>query len=77
MKKDKSLLRRVMFLVIAISLHGIVMAQTKTITGVVKDASGEVIIGVSVVVKGTTTGTISKLDGTFSRPVSVGHGERP
>jgi len=66
MKKDKSLLRRVMFLVIAISLHGIVMAQTKTITGVVKDASGEVIIGVSVVVKGTTTGTISKLDGTFS-----------
>ena len=66
MKKDKSLLRRVMFLVIAISLHGIIMAQTKTITGVVKDASGEVIIGVSVVVKGTTIGTVSKLDGTFS-----------
>ncbi len=66
MKKDESLLRRVMFLVIAISLHGIVMAQTKTITGVVKDASGEAIIGVSVVVKGTTIGTVSKLDGTFS-----------
>jgi len=66
MKKDKSLLRRVMFLVIAISLHGILMAQTKTITGVVKDASGEVIIGATVVVKGTTVGTVTKLDGTFS-----------
>ncbi len=66
MKKDKSLLRRVMFLVIAISLHGILLAQTKTITGVVKDATGEVIIGASISAKGTTTGTISKLDGTFS-----------
>ena len=52
MKKDKSLLRRVMFFVIAISLHGMLLAQTKTITGVVKDATGEVIIGASVVVKG-------------------------
>jgi TonB-linked SusC/RagA family outer membrane protein len=66
MKKDKSLLRRVIFLVIAISLHGILLAQTKTITGVVKDATGEVIIGASISAKGTTTGTISKLDGTFS-----------
>ncbi len=66
MKKDKSLLRRVMFFVIAISLHGMLLAQTKTITGVVKDATGEVIIGASVVVKGTTIGTITNLDGTFS-----------
>jgi len=66
MKKDKSLLRRVIFLVIAISFHGILLAQTKTITGVVKDATGEVIIGASISAKGTSTGTISKLDGTFS-----------
>jgi len=71
MKKDKSLLRRVMFLVVAISLHGMLLAQTKTITGVVKDASGEAIIGVSVVVKGTTIGTVSKLDGTFSIQVPM------
>lgn len=33
--------------------------------GVVKDASGEAIIGVSVVVKGTTNGTVTGLDGDF------------
>src|ERR1035437_7538432 len=40
-------------------------AQT-IVTGVVKDDTGEAIIGVSISAKGTTTGTISKLDGTFS-----------
>ena len=34
--------------------------------GVVKDATGETIIGASVVVKGTTNGTITGLDGDFS-----------
>jgi len=33
---------------------------------VVKDATGESIIGVSVVVKGTSTGTITNLDGAYS-----------
>jgi TonB-dependent starch-binding outer membrane protein SusC len=65
MKKDKSRLRRVMFLVVAISLHGILMAQTKTITGVVEDASGEVIIGASILAKGTKTGTITDSNGKF------------
>ncbi len=39
--------------------------QNKRISGVVKDASGEPIIGASVVVKGTTNGTITDLDGKF------------
>lgn len=34
--------------------------------GVVKDASGETVIGASVVVKGTTNGTITGLDGDFA-----------
>lgn len=34
--------------------------------GVVKDTEGEVIIGASVAVKGTTTGTITDLNGAFS-----------
>ena len=33
--------------------------------GVVKDASGESVIGASVVVKGSTTGTVTDLDGNF------------
>lgn len=40
--------------------------QTETAIGVVKDAMGESIIGASVVVKGTTNGTITDIDGKFS-----------
>ncbi len=36
------------------------------IKGVVKDAKGEPVPGVSVVVKGTTTGTITDIDGAYS-----------
>ncbi len=40
--------------------------QNGAVSGVVKDSSGEPIIGASVVVKGTTNGTITDLDGKFS-----------
>ena len=40
--------------------------QNETATGVVKDALGETVIGASVVVKGTTNGTITDFDGNFS-----------
>lgn len=40
--------------------------QTETCNGLVKDATGESVIGASVVVKGTTNGTITNLDGNFS-----------
>ena len=40
--------------------------QNNPCTGIVKDASGETIIGASVVVKGTTNGTITDLNGEFS-----------
>lgn len=43
-----------------------VVQQNKACTGVVIDASGETIIGASVVVKGTTNGTITGIDGDFS-----------
>ena len=40
--------------------------RDRTCTGIVKDATGEGVIGASVVVKGTTNGTITGLDGDFS-----------
>lgn len=40
--------------------------ETKKIQGLVKDIFGEPIIGASVVIKGTTNGTITGLDGEFS-----------
>ncbi|MDR0844758.1 MAG: SusC/RagA family TonB-linked outer membrane protein, partial [Tannerella sp.] len=38
----------------------------KRITGIVLDTSGESVIGASIVVKGTTTGIITDVDGKFS-----------
>ena len=46
-------------------------AQNKTITGVVKDASGETIIGASITVKGTKVATITDIDGKYKLIVSA------
>ena len=40
--------------------------QQSECTGVVIDETGETVIGASVVVKGTTNGTITDFDGKFS-----------
>lgn len=40
-------------------------AQQINVTGNVKDALGEYVIGASVLVKGTTVGTITDIDGNF------------
>ena len=45
-----------------------IVQQGSVCKGVVKDANGETIIGASVVVKGTTNGTITGLDGDFEIP---------
>lgn len=44
--------------------------ERKFATGMVLDNLGEAIIGASVAVKGTTTGTVTDIDGRFSLPVS-------
>ena len=44
-------------------------AQTRKVSGVVKDANGETIISASVVVKGTTIGTVTDFDGAYSLQV--------
>lgn len=43
-----------------------IQQQNKKITGVIVDQTGETVIGANVVVKGTTNGTISDLDGNFT-----------
>ncbi|NDV77674.1 SusC/RagA family TonB-linked outer membrane protein [Dysgonomonas sp. 511] len=42
------------------------LAQTQNVKGLVQDENGEPIIGASVSVKGTTTGTLTDVDGRFS-----------
>ena len=46
--------------------------QKKTITGTIVDPSGMPVIGANVMVKGTTNGTITDMDGKFSLEVPEG-----
>lgn len=46
--------------------------QKKIITGTVVDSNGEAVIGANVLVKGTTNGTITDIDGKFSLEVPEG-----
>ena len=47
-------------------------AQQLTVKGVVKDQTGEPIIGANVLVKGTTNGMITNIDGEFALSASKG-----
>lgn len=51
-----------MGLFLSLSAH----AQQTTITGLISDSSGEPIPGASIILKGTTTGTISDMDGNYN-----------
>lgn len=46
--------------------------QSKVVSGTIKDQKGEALIGVNIVEKGTSNGTITDLDGRFSISVSPG-----
>ena len=43
-----------------------IVQQNETCKGIVKDATGESIIGASVIVKGTTNGAITDFEGNFA-----------
>ncbi len=59
--------QRVLFLMLLVAFSPMAMAQEK-VSGNVSDVSGQPVIGASVVVKGTTTGTVTDLDGNFVIP---------
>lgn len=46
--------------------------EKRKLTGVVKDATGDPLIGVNVSVRGGTTGTVTNIDGAFSIAASKG-----
>jgi iron complex outermembrane receptor protein len=48
------------------------MAQQLTVSGIVKDGTGEPVIGANVLVKGTTNGTITDFDGNFRLEANKG-----
>lgn len=47
-------------------------SEIKKISGIVKDERGEPVIGANVVVKGTTNGTVTDMDGKYTLEVPVG-----
>lgn len=58
--------QRIFFLLLSLfAFSGQILAQT-SITGTVKDETGEPVIGASVIVTGTSNGAITDLDGNFS-----------
>lgn len=57
---------RMMVCLIGMLLPMCMFAQQITVQGVVKDQTGETVIGASVMEKGTTNGTITGIDGDFS-----------
>ncbi len=65
MKKTKSFLTKLFMLCCFLGIPMFAYAQQK-ITGNVSDTTGEPVIGASVVVKGTTNGTITDFDGNFT-----------
>ncbi len=44
----------------------------RTVSGIVTDSSGEPLIGANIILKGTSTGTITNIDGTYTLQVPAG-----
>lgn len=67
--KISTLMRFVLIITCLFSSGALSAQQQKTINGTVSSSSGETLPGVSILVKGTTTGTITNIDGEFSLEV--------
>ena len=72
MKTEKTVSR--FLLLVAAGLFFAVQAfsQAITVKGLVKDTTGEAVIGANVLVKGTTNGTITDFDGNFTLEANKG-----
>ncbi len=69
MKNKNSIKKALCFLVMCaffVTVAAGALAQQRTVTGTVKDENGEELPGVSVVVKGTTVGTVTNENGQYS-----------
>lgn len=69
MQKSNCLKRAALLMLSVIFLSGAVFAQQKTIKGVVSATGEGPIPGVSVVVEGTTTGTVTDINGAYTLEV--------
>ena len=71
MKRQKNLCSRLLMM-LAIMFFALDVSAQATINGHVKDETGEGVIGASVMVKGTSNGTVTDFDGNFSLKCKTG-----
>ncbi|GKG71355.1 TonB-dependent receptor [Parabacteroides sp. AM58-2XD] len=64
--------KALLMLIAGLCMSVSVFAQQMTVTGVVKDPTGEPVIGANVIIKGTTNGTVTDIDGKFLLSASKG-----
>lgn len=62
---SKQFQHRLMSALLMLITSQLIFAQSGLVTGKVQDAQGEPIIGASIAVKGSTTGTITDINGTY------------
>ncbi len=62
----KILLKRISAISIMLLFSQMILSQTQSVKGIVKDTSGEPIIGANVLVKGTTNGVITDIEGNYT-----------
>jgi TonB-dependent starch-binding outer membrane protein SusC len=65
-KQFRLLTKRTLLLLLSFIFMSAIYAQEKTVTGTIVDKSGVPLPGVNVVIKGTTNGTVTDLDGKYS-----------
>ena len=66
-KFQRNILIKLKLLALFCSFSFAIMAQTKTISGLVTTSeNGESLIGVTIMVKGTSTGTVTDISGKYS-----------
>ena len=70
-KEMISLFRKLLIVTVAMALSLLAFSQndTRTITGVVVDENNDPMIGVTVVITGTTSGTATDIDGRYTLSV--------
>lgn len=70
--KRNSTFKVLLIFIVGLLLSANAFAQQMLVKGVVKDTTGEPVIGANVVVKGTTNGTITDFDGNFQLNANKG-----
>lgn len=70
--KRNILISSLLITIVGLFLSTDALAQQMLVKGLVKDTTGEPVIGANVVVKGTTNGTITDLDGLFQLQANQG-----